>query len=176
MFGWCVLTSQHGKPKKNRSSEIFHKLNDDSKRCLHRGKDGKCSVLRSAGGRGRFTHVVRKQAQLHALRLHTGMMDFFLFRNLDWYYIYAILQFGWGSSAMGFTNLILPQVQYKQEKWLWLVLPYLDDYLRAPTQAELEDTAGDCSIPRAYGPIVSRLGAHPSSSKISGRVRRSCMV
>ena len=57
------------------------------------------------------------------LRLHQDMRDFFLFRYAGEFYRCVALPFCWGPSALWFTKLMRPVVQYIREKWGWRVLP-----------------------------------------------------
>lgn len=82
------------------------------------------------------------------LRLHPYMRDFFLFRYDGRYYRFTALPFGWGPSALYFTNLMRPVAQYIRNKWCWRVLPYLDDFLLAPALPGRAFTPADCAIAR----------------------------
>lgn len=97
--------------------------------------------------------------------LHPVMRDMFMFRYNSRYYRCIALPFGWGRSVLWFTKLLRPLVQYLREKCAYRVLPYIDDFLLAPSPGSRRSIARECR--RARDPrdaLFGRLGLthHPT--------------
>lgn len=103
--------------------------------------------------------------------LHPDMRDFFVFRYGGRYYRCIAIPFGWGRSALWFVKLLRPLVQHMRERMAYRVLPYLDDFLIAPTPAGVVSGEEDCKrAGRRLGSLLKRLGIvrHPEKGRWDG--------
>lgn len=97
--------------------------------------------------------------------LHPDMRDFFIFRYAGCYYRCIALPFGWGRSALWFTKMMRPIVRFLRQRWRYRILPYLDDFLLAPSPPGTIASASDCKTARArLSKLFSDLGItrHPT--------------
>lgn len=72
------------------------------------------------------------------------MRKFFLFLYAGEFYRCISLPFGWGSSGFWFMKLPRLLVRYIREEMGCRVLPYIDDFLLAPSPTGQAATAEDC--------------------------------
>lgn len=91
--------------------------------------------------------------------LHPDMRDFFLFHYAGRYFRCIALPFGWGRSPMWFTKMMRGFVRYMREKMCYRVLPYIDDFLVAPSPPGRPATERDVSnAQRNIARLMRRLG------------------
>lgn len=99
------------------------------------------------------------------LRLHPSMRKWFLFRYAGRYYRCVALPFGWGRSPLWFTQFIstfVPEVR----RWGYRVLPYVDDFLIAPSPAGTSSTLSDCeSATGRIDTLLKELGLKRKEGK-----------
>lgn len=96
--------------------------------------------------------------------LHPDVRNFFVFRYGGAFYRCIALPFGWGRSVLWFMKLLRPLVQFMREKLKYRVLPYIDDFLVAPSPPGRAATKGDCKkAGRVLEVLFERLGLcrHP---------------
>ena len=99
------------------------------------------------------------------LCLNRDVQDVLLLRYSRRFYRCVALQFGWGPSALWFTKLMRPVVQFIRDKWCWRVLPYLDGFLLDPSSPGRPSTTADCAVARVrWEGLLGQLGLsrHPS--------------
>ena len=80
--------------------------------------------------------------------LHPDMRDYFILRYEGRYYRCIALPFGWGRSVLWITKLLRPLVRHLREKFSYRVLPYIDDFLLAPSPPCRPSTPKDCARAR----------------------------
>ena len=80
--------------------------------------------------------------------LHPDMRDYFSFGYNGRYFRCIALPFGWCRSAMWFTKLMRVVVRHIREVIGYRVLPYIDDFLLAPSPISRHSTAADCATAR----------------------------
>lgn len=91
--------------------------------------------------------------------LHPDMRDYFIFRYSGRYFRCVALPFGWGRSAMWFTKMMRVMVKHVRSKMGYRILPYIDDFLMAPSPDGTTATAEDCSRARTrMQALLDRLG------------------
>lgn len=99
------------------------------------------------------------------LRLHSDMRDFFQFQYSGGFYRCVALPFGWGPSALWFTKLMRPVVQFIRDRWCWRVLLYVDDLLLVLSPPGWPSTAANFAIDRVRLDRLCRqlgLTRHPT--------------
>lgn len=103
--------------------------------------------------------------------LHPDMRDFFVFRYGGRCYRCVALPFGWGRSGWWFVKLLRPFVRHVREKLGYRVLPYVDDFLIAPSPPGRVAGEEDCERARKeLGRLMRRLGLwrHPEKGEWTG--------
>lgn len=90
----------------------------------------------------------------HHFYLHPDMRDYFLFHYEGRFYQCLALPFGWGRSGLWFTKILRPLVRHLRERCGYRVLPYVDDFLLAPSPSGRAATSADAARARA---ILTRL-------------------
>lgn len=96
--------------------------------------------------------------------LHPDVRNYFLFHFNGQFFRCKALPFGWSRSAFWFTNLIKPLVAHLRERFGMRVLPYIDDFLLAPTLGRVS-TREDCKRASVEIDVLLRLlgiARHPS--------------
>jgi hypothetical protein len=76
--------------------------------------------------------------------LHPKMRDYFLFHYDGRYYRCVALPFGWGRSVLWFTKLMRPFVKYVRSELGYRLLPWIYDFLCAPTHGRRPAIGRDC--------------------------------
>jgi hypothetical protein len=76
--------------------------------------------------------------------LHPRMRDYFLFHYGGRYYRCIALPFEWGRSVLWFTKLMRPIVKYVRNNLGYRFLPWIDDFLCAPTDGQRPAIGRDC--------------------------------
>jgi hypothetical protein len=76
--------------------------------------------------------------------LHPRMRDYFLFHYDGCFYRCVALPFGWGRSVLWFTKLMRPLVKYIRSELKYRLLPWIDDFLCAPTDGQRPASSRDC--------------------------------
>lgn len=98
--------------------------------------------------------------------LHPCMRDMFVFRYGGRYYRCIALPFGWGRSVLWFTKLLRPLVKHIRSRLKYRLLPWIDDFLCAPTDGSRPATARDCRrAGRKLEALFGRLGIKRHESK-----------
>ena len=77
-------------------------------------------------------------------RLHPCMRDLFCFHYGGRFYRCVALPFGWGRSVLWFTKLLRPVVKHIRSVLRFRLLPWIDDFLCAPTDGKRPATSRDC--------------------------------
>lgn len=96
--------------------------------------------------------------------LRPEMRDYFVLGYDRRFYRFIAVQFGWGRSGYWFVKLMRPLVRRLREKEGYRVLPYLDDFLVAPSRPGTVSSARHCAEAReVIGRMQERLGIvrHP---------------
>lgn len=65
--------------------------------------------------------------------LHPEIREFFLFRYAGRYFKCIALPFAWCRSAMWFTKMVRVMIRHIRSVFGFRVLPYIDDFLVAPS-------------------------------------------
>ena len=96
--------------------------------------------------------------------LHPCMQNYFLFHYAGRYYRCRALPFGWGRSVLWFSKLMRPVVKYIRTMWRYRLLPWVDDFLCAPSDGRRAAGPKDCQRARGrLGRLFGSLGIvrHP---------------
>lgn len=98
--------------------------------------------------------------------LHPCMRDMFVFHYGGRFYRCIALPFGWGRSVLWFTKLMRPLVQHIRSKLGYRLLPWIDDFLCAPTDGRRPATKRDCRKAGAVlDVLLDKLGIRRHESK-----------
>jgi hypothetical protein len=103
--------------------------------------------------------------------LHPLMRDFFLFRYAGRFYRCIALPFGWGRSVLWFTKLLRPLVKHIREGLGYRLLPWIDDFLCAPSSGSRPATGRDCRKARNRLTVLFRalgIARHPDKGCWTG--------
>ena len=158
---WEGRDSKEG--KKGRFVQAFHV---QSRQWEKRGtrmetKESFASLLREGD---RLLSFDVKAGYRHFF-LHPDMRNYFLFRYDGRFFRCKALPFGWGRSAFWFVNLLKPFVIYIREHIGARVLPYIDDFLMAPSIGRAS-TAQDCRrVSKAVDSLMEQLGLERHNEK-----------
>jgi hypothetical protein len=76
--------------------------------------------------------------------LHPRMRDYFLFHYGGRIYSCIALPFGWGRSGLWFMKLMRPVVKHPRSELGYRVLPWINDFVCAPTDGRRPATGSDC--------------------------------
>jgi hypothetical protein len=91
--------------------------------------------------------------------LHPRMRNYFVFRYSGRYYRCMALPFGWGRSVWCFTKLLRPMFKYIRTELGYRLLPWIDDFLCAPSDGSRPATGRDCRRARSRLEVLfAKLG------------------
>lgn len=91
--------------------------------------------------------------------LHPSMRDYFMFRYENRYFRCIALPFGWGRSPLWFTKFMRPLVEHMRATLGYRVLPYIDDFLVAPSRPGRASTERDARRARTrLSSLLDHLG------------------